>query len=317
MKKKILSMLLMSAVALGMAGCSGTETSVTTTVGDVTTTITNETATSETTATTEESTDDDISILTENNLLSNDVAIISETVIVDEAGIKITAKELKDGIWGTELKVLIENNSGKDLTIQCRNTSINGYMVENMLSADVTNGKKVNDSITFMSSDFKKCGIEQIADMEFSFYIFDSESWDTYLETDLIQITTSISDSYEYKFDDNGNLLYDNDGIRIIEKGLSEDSFFGLGVTVYIENLTENNITVQTKDVAVNGFMVDPVFSCDVSANKRAVSEITFFESDFEENGITDIENLELSFHIFNTDNWNDIANTDAITLNF
>lgn len=314
MKKKILSVLLMSAVVLSMAGCGGNAEITDITEGTATTTAAKEAEADETTTTTEA----EVNILTEQSLLFSETPTISETVIVDEAGIKITAKELDaGGVFGAELKMLIENNSGKDLTIQCRNTSVNGYMVENMLSADVTNGKKVNNSITFMSSDFENCGIEKIADMEFSFYIFDSESWDTYLETDLIKIKTSISDSYEYKFDDSGELIYDDGGIRIIEKGLSEDSIFGPGVIVYIENLTENNITVQTRDVSVNGFMVDPIFSSDVASNKRAVSEITFLESDFEENGITSIENLELSFHIMDADSWSDITDTEMIILSF
>ena len=47
---------------------------------------------------------------------------INETVLVDESGVKITAKSLEiDEIFGPEIKLLIENNSGKDLTFQCRN----------------------------------------------------------------------------------------------------------------------------------------------------------------------------------------------------
>ena len=54
-------------------------------------------------------------------------ATISETVLLDESGVKITAKSLsEDELFGTELKLMIENNSGKDLTFQCRNYSVNG-----------------------------------------------------------------------------------------------------------------------------------------------------------------------------------------------
>ena len=68
---------------------------------------------------------------------------IEEAVLVDDAGVKITAKSLEsEELFGAEVKLLIENNSGKDLTFQCRNVSVNGYMVETMFSADVVNGKK-------------------------------------------------------------------------------------------------------------------------------------------------------------------------------
>ena len=58
-------------------------------------------------------------------------ASINETVLVDEAGIKITAKSFDpNGFWGPEVKLLIENNSGTDLTFQARNASVNGYMTK-------------------------------------------------------------------------------------------------------------------------------------------------------------------------------------------
>lgn len=246
-------------------------------------------------------------------------ATISETVLVDEAGVKITAKSLDtDGIFGPEIKLLIENNSGKDLTFQSRNTSVNGYMVETMMSVDVVNGKSANDGLTFMSSDLEACGISSIADMEFSFHIFDTEGWEDYLNTSPIQLKTSIADTYEYPFDDSGSLAYDGNDIKIIVKGLTEDnSIFGPSVVVYIENNSDKDITIQTRDVSVNGFMVDAMFSSDVMSGKHAVDTITFLSSDLEENEITEIENIELSFHIFETTSWDTIVDTNTVTITF
>lgn len=246
-------------------------------------------------------------------------ATIEETVLVDEAGVKITAKGLSDGsFFGPELKLLIENNSGKDLTFQCRNASVNGYMVETMMSVDVVDGKKANDTLTFTSSALEACGIKTIADMEFSFHIFTSEDWDTYLDTPQIQLKTSAAETYEYTYDDSGEVAYDADGIKIVVKGLSEDdSIFGPGIVVYIENNSEQNFTVQTRDVSVNGFMIDAMFSSDVMVGKRTIDAITFFSSDLEENEIAAIETVELSFHIFDADSWSTITDTDLITITF
>ena len=85
---------------------------------------------------------------------------INETILVDDAGVKITAKSLDvDGLFGPEIKLLIENNSGEDLTFQSRNASVNGYMVETMMSVDVTNGKKANDTLIFLDYDLKASGM--------------------------------------------------------------------------------------------------------------------------------------------------------------
>lgn len=244
---------------------------------------------------------------------------INETVLVDESGVKITANGLEvGGIFGPEVKLLIENNSGKDLTFQCRNSSVNGYMVETMMSVDVVNGKKANDSLTFVSSDLKTCGISEIADMEFSFHVFDSESWEDYLNTDKIQLRTSIAESFEYIYDDSGNIAYEGNGVKIVIKGLAEDeSLFGPSIVTYIENTGDKDITVQTRDVSVNGFMVDATFSCDVTTGKRAVDTITFMESSLEENGITSIDDVELSFHVFDSNSWETVVDTELVQISF
>lgn len=244
---------------------------------------------------------------------------ISETVLVDEAGVKITAKSLDtDGLFGAEVKLLIENNSGKDLTFQCRNASVNGYMVETMMSVEVVDGKKANDGLTFMSSDLETCGISEIADMEFSFHIFTTEHWETYLDTPRISLKTTISDTYEYTFDDSGNLVYDGNDVKVVVKGLASDSSsLGPSIVVYIENNGDRNVTVQARDVSVNGFMVDPIFSSDVVSGKHAVDTITFMASELEENEITAIETAELSFHIFESEGWETIVDTDTVSIDF
>lgn len=249
----------------------------------------------------------------------NQAATIDETVLVDEAGVKITAKSLEtDGLFGPQIKLLIENNSGKDLTFQCRNASVNGYMVETMMSVDVVDGKKANDTLTFLLSDLEACGVTTIADMEFSFHIFTTADWEDYLDTPQLQLKTSAASTYEYSFDDSGNVAYEGNGVKIVVKGLSEDdSIFGPGIIVYIENSSDKDITVQTRDVSVNGFMVNALFSSDVMVGKHAVDAITFLSSELEENEITAIEAVELSFHIYDFAEWETIVDTDVVSMTF
>lgn len=242
----------------------------------------------------------------------------SEIVLVDESGIKIIAKELDySGFFGPEVKLLIENNTKEDLTIQCRNSSVNGYMIDAMMSVDVASGKKANDELSFRKTDLEICGIKTIADMEFSFHIFSSDDWDDYLDTDLIQLKTESAEDYKYIFDDAGTLLYNENDIKIVVKGLTNDSLFGPSVLLYIENNREQNITIQTKDESVNGFMVDAICSIDILAGKRAIDTITFMKSDLEENAIDQIDSAEFLFHIYDSDTWDTIIDTELLTITF
>lgn len=243
---------------------------------------------------------------------------IEEQILYDANDIKITATGLDDSWYGTELKLLIENNSSQDITVQARNANVNGYMVTTSMSADVAAGKKANDSLTFETTSLKDCGIETMATMEFYFVIIDSESFEDIYNTDVITINTSVAEGYTQTYDDSGEVLAEVNGIKIVSKGLSEkDSFWGPGLIVYIENNSDQDITVQARDVSINGFMVDPSMSEDVVAGKRAITAVQFFDSDLEDNGIETINDLELYFTIFNQESWDEIANTDVINLSF
>ena len=63
--------------------------------------------------------------------------------------------------------------------------------------------------------------------------------------------------------------------------------------------------------------MVDPFFSCDILVGKHAIDTITFSSTELEENDIETIEDIELAFHIFDMNSWNDIANTAPVTISF
>ena len=243
---------------------------------------------------------------------------VEETVLLDQDDVKITMTGMEDGMFGPELKLLIENNSDQSLTFQVRDASVNGFMADTMMSADVASGKKANDEITFAARGLKDCGIDVFTEMEFKFHIFKSDDWETYLDTEVIRVETSAYGNYNQEIDDSGEVFYDKDGIKIIGKGLSDDnSIFGPGLIVYIENNSDKDFTVQVRDTSINGFMVDTTMSEDVLVGKRALPVVTFFSRSLEDNGITDIESVETSFHVFDKDTWTTIVDTDPITINF
>lgn len=64
-------------------------------------------------------------------------------MLLDQDGIIITLKSLElDGMFGPSLKVLVENNSDKSVTIQTRDSSINGVMADSMFPCEVGPSKK-------------------------------------------------------------------------------------------------------------------------------------------------------------------------------
>lgn len=244
---------------------------------------------------------------------------VEEQVLLDQDGIVITLKSLEQGgMFGPSLKVLVENNSETSITVQTRQSSINGVMADAMFSCEVGPGKKANDSITFMDSDLEEAGISTIKDIELKFNVFETDNWDGRFESDVITITTTADPSYVQTYDDSGIVVMDDQGFKIIMKRVSsEDSFWGADVYVYIENNSETDATFQARDVSINGFMIDPIFSSEVLAGKKAYDTLTFFESDLTENGIEFIDDMEVSFHIFNASGWDTILDTPNTIITF
>lgn len=244
---------------------------------------------------------------------------IEEQVIYDENDIKVTAKALEYEDWfGPSITVLVENNSQQNITVQTRNSSVNGLMIDTMFSCDVAAGKKANDSITFYKTELDVANIEILKDIEFQLHIFDSDEWENIADSDTITLTTSADPAYVQQCNTDGFVAYEDEAFKIVVQKLdSDDSFWGSELYVYIENNGDKNITVQARDVSINGFMMEPVFSCDVLAGKKAFDSVTFFQSDLDDNGITDITEMEIKFHIFNADSWKDICDSDTVTVTF
>ncbi|HKL99858.1 MAG TPA: hypothetical protein VJZ06_08125, partial [Mobilitalea sp.] len=249
--------------------------------------------------------------------IGNDKVTIKEQVLFDKEKIKITAISMEEDIFlGPNIKLMIENNGDTDVTVQARELSINGFMIEPVFSTEVAAGKKSNDSLAFYAEDLEASGIDKIASIELKFDIFSTETWDTLVESDVIILETSIKGKYEQKYDTSGKSIYDDNNFKIIDKGLDiSDEIMGPQIRLYIENNSNEGITVQVRDVSINGFMIEPAFSREISPGKKANDGISFW--DLEESDIEEITDVELKFDIFNTESWETIVETDVIKLEY
>lgn len=243
---------------------------------------------------------------------------IEEQVLVDKKGIKVTATGVEnDSIMGNGIKLLLENNSKKNVTVGCDALIVNDYMISDLFVADIAAGKKANETMYIMSSELDAAGISNIGQIEIYFHVNDSETYDKIFSTDVVTIKTSQYDKMDKKTDaqDDGFELCNQDGIRIIGKYVDEDSFWGTAVLLYIENESGKNVGISCEDMSINGFMVSPLFSSTVYDGKKALDDITIFSSDLEENGIEKVEDIELNFHVYNANSYDTLFDTGAITF--
>ena len=67
---------------------------------------------------------------------------IEEQELINQDGIVITAKEyVTDNIWGDGIKLVLENNTDKTVTVGCNALIVNNYMITDLFVAEVAPGK--------------------------------------------------------------------------------------------------------------------------------------------------------------------------------
>ena len=243
---------------------------------------------------------------------------VAETVLYEADGVKVTATGYEDGWMGPEIKILVENDSSKNVLVTSASVSANGYMMPSAaLYAEVAAGKKANETLTIMSSELDQSGIEVLAELQFYLQIQDPETWETITTSDLLTLTTSAA-PYEQPVDDSGDVLYDSDGIRIICKGLKQDIIWDGTVVFYMENNSGKEISIYAENVSVNGFMQDVGLWSDLRPSTKIIDGMSMIDlSDLEIENIDQIENIEFNLRIVDANTWEDIVTTDVLTLNF
>lgn len=242
---------------------------------------------------------------------------IEEQVLIDYDNITITAVGYDPGgfLSSAGVKLLIENGGEKDVSVGVNAVVVNGYMMGNLFVSDVAAGKKANETLEIYSTDLSAAGIENIGEIVIYFYFYDPDTFDTLYVADPVTIHTSLYPQEDTAANDTGLELLNQDGIRIVGKYIRHDSIMGEEIVLYLENNTGRNITVESDNVSINGFMVETYFFSEVYSGYKAVDEILVSESDLEDNGIDQIKTVELQFHVFDSDTYDTVLDSDPISF--
>lgn len=95
---------------------------------------------------------------------------------------------------------------------------------------------------------------------------------------------------------------------------IDPDNEWGYTLKAYLENKTDKNLMYAMEDVSVNGFMCDPFWAETVQAGKKSKSEISFFEENFAELGIENVEEIEFTLRVYDE---NDFEAADLVKETF
>lgn len=111
-----------------------------------------------------------------------------------------------------------------------------------------------------------------------------------------------------------GSVLYEDDEVIITYDGIGERTM-GYEVKLVVENISDQKLTVQAREMSVNGFMVDPMCSIEVAPGKKAKDGIGVIGEDAEDNPMEEVESIETKFCIYRGDGFMDSYTTDSVVI--
>lgn len=243
-----------------------------------------------------------------------------DQVLVDNDSIKAEITGIDtDGFWGYTWKIYLENKTDQTLMYAIENASVNGVMCDPFWATEVAGGMKENDDITWPSSTLENNDIERVTQVEFTFRVYPSDDWsadNVYEETlTVYPLGEENAETVGHTSSESDTVLFDNDTAQMIVTGYDPDNMWGYTVNVFLNNKTDRTLMFSVDDVSVNGYMCDPFWATDVAAGKSSNDDINFSSSDFESNGITDVNEIRMTVRVTDEETY-DVIYEDTFTLN-
>ena len=91
--------------------------------------------------------------------------------------------------------------------------------------------------------------------------------------------------------------------IKITE--IDPDNMWGFTLKAQLENKSaDKTYMFSVESAAINGVQCDPLFATEVAAGKKSNKEISFPGDELEENGVGDYTDIELTFRVYDSNDW-------------
>lgn len=223
----------------------------------------------------------------EKQVAKDERATVKEQVLVDDPKVRITLKSIEydhpDPVNGGAFPVyrLFAENKGEKMITIDGGLIVNGVDFGPICDMSCTTWRveagKSGESLGRLDG-LERAGITTIKDIELKFYIYEIVAEDysdeLCLETDYIHVSTSADPSYVQKYNDKGDEIYNNDGIRIVVQDDYMESGAAKGKYIFIENLSDKDIYAALNNYFVNGKPSEGGGLGPVHAGTRAFSWI-------------------------------------------
>lgn len=233
-------------------------------------------------------------------------------VILEDEYVKITYDGTnRDSNDGPKISIVVENKCDQTLTIQTEDVLVDDYSVDPIFSTEVLPGKKVKDTMTL----YKYVGNDSKVEDDFKivegkFRIMPKDGNGSLLKAEPFKINYSSPEENGAKEE---KVIFDDEYAKISYIGIERNSYGGPDINIKIENKSDKALIIQTTDVLVDGYMVDPAFTSNILPGNKIKAEISFINKSVNRN----LKSIEGNFRITSKDDSTELLKEEPFTINY
>ena len=198
--------------------------------------------------------------------------------------------------------------------------TVNRFQDDPMWIEMVEPGQTLEVPLDFnMASDIFLNMVKSYDEISFSLYVSDWSDWtaDYLVEENFTIYPTGLTAEQIVPLGrpttPNEKVVVDNKDLLFVILEPTEDTFMGFEATYYVENRTGSTISFYLSDGEVNGIDMPILGAENLTAGTKTVGSLSFLKTDFEQNGIKEIREIEFEMEVMNLDTFSEIADLDVV----
>ena len=213
----------------------------------------------------------------------------------------------KNGYYGPELKVLAINRTDENIYVSSDDLVINGVMINERFAVEMLPGTVAYRNLELDSEELEACGIRYLQDVQVFFDVNTVEGYEN-LYNGTISFTLeegsgpAVEEVHYEGFEE--VTLVEEDGITIVAKNFEMEGYFGPTLTLYVKNTSGDKVWVDLETAWINGVEMDPFWSTMMLDGTVCYGVMDWYDDDFAEAGITDVETIKLDFYVERDSDW-------------
>lgn len=197
--------------------------------------------------------------------------------------------------------VVLVNRADHALNFSFDRTYVNDFDLDSLWAQRVEAGETVEASILWASPELQDRGITQVTRVDANLHISNAETGDLLVDQD-ITVYPSVKSAHitQSRASVTTDIaITDNDEFKILLIDFDEQTRWGKDLKVYVQNKTDNRVTVTMENVTVNDQPCDPLWRYTLDGGKQGYSHIVWFESVLEEAGAEGTLEFEYEFVVY------------------